>query len=1494
MISLADSALGQVGSLLNDIKGLVVEASNAGTMNADMIAANQMQIDAAIDAIDSIAKRTTYNGQKILDGSMDFRTSSTARTEDPNNIGISNLRVTNANFGTGQKVDVSVNVLEEAKKAQLIYYGSGTSQKTSFDVTGSIGTQSFNFGVNDTNEYIASEINKYADSTGVTAKVEGVASRGTITLSSVGANNDIVITANDVGFAAGDYTFEIVEGEVNDAQIVSAPNAERPGLVRITVQKSYSREYTNFADMFNINIDTDGPVANTSVSIRQGTHNSAVLNPEARNATGVTKDGIKTVQLTDAGTNGHISNANDWTFLMVDSTDERAGKFDDTGKFAYIEIGATPADTQTNLETAIERLTGGTAGTATVTIGGGGGLVVGDSFTLSGGAEAGELTITYKEGATAGDILKLINANTGVTATLLAGVSGTTLIKNLPKVPTRMEGTNAKLSALSSNVTAAQVVELFNSKLGHMFTAVMKSGDTGTGFVSFSDASVIYGDINLDNVLRFSGMDNGPIVRLTTTNNNGLPIANQQLGFLLRNPTETEIANGIHTKILEIKLATDSNGNSITTARDIVNLLNSATANQTGGVSASLVLPDGVDPNNRIWTVDGCFNETILENCESSFGNGIVQPTGVPGTCEMQENDLVLLGNNEQIIWTNATAYIKNSAPTTLVVAQTAVAGQTGTIGTASVAPYDIMLRTAEATNEYNGYSFKLDTSAASGGVGITYDATTKTFTVSGESTNDITAFNTALSAANLNTAINTATGTAGTFIYAVSILKSDGSGATGTDVPAFGTGSFTISGGLNVGDPLNGQKTQGYGRVVDENGAEHNFKTVNGQNTAFSIYSSALNGVTIAFDNTIASTDSTWDSKSGTLTVGINGFTGGNNATLASYITAATTKHGAAIKAYNGTALELIEFTSGRVSLLDSYGATGYTVNDIAALNGMRFTVGGGLGEGDVIESRAETGKIEFGTSGKQISMFTDKATSALNGISVNFTAEANLAGFDTATGALTVYLNPATQALTDNKQFEQAVQDAINASINMNWEQIRRFNDYNFSDPVTITLDLYDETYANPGIPTTYGSWLSATDLFSATTTDTSFGFPSTYSADTTTGAIRGLCVGDPALLISSTTLGQLGAGIKIVFEQDDSLQESTTERAYIEVSYDVRSDTEKVLTIRANGNALQNGTDGGINAALLAAALNADSTFSASFTARSPIWDNDALSEQTHAVIHFSNGTQFAVAETIGGWDITTNKNAIGLNQATSNGIAMTSNKDANERLVLEAAEYGSEHFVQVTVTSGDFKTYCPLGEELNYLAGTDVVATVNGQAANARGTNISINTTNLSMSMNVQNKYGYTSFSINGGGALFQLGPNVVSSQQMRLGIGSIISSRLGGTSGTLSQLKSQGDADISKSEHARVLADAIINETINYVSTLRGRLGAIQRSSLEPNVSMLQDTLTSLTEAEAQISNADFAEESSNLTKYQLLLQSGMQTLGIAKSLPQYAAQLLQM
>ncbi len=72
IISTADSALGQVSNLLNDIRGLVVEAANKGALSDEEIAANQLQIDSSLEAINRIAQTTTFQGRKLLDGSLDF------------------------------------------------------------------------------------------------------------------------------------------------------------------------------------------------------------------------------------------------------------------------------------------------------------------------------------------------------------------------------------------------------------------------------------------------------------------------------------------------------------------------------------------------------------------------------------------------------------------------------------------------------------------------------------------------------------------------------------------------------------------------------------------------------------------------------------------------------------------------------------------------------------------------------------------------------------------------------------------------------------------------------------------------------------------------------------------------------------------------------------------------------------------------------------------------------------------------------------------------------------------------------------------------------------------------------------------------------------------------------------------------------------------------------------------------------------------------------
>jgi flagellin len=89
------------------------------------------------------------------------------------------------------------------------------------------------------------------------------------------------------------------------------------------------------------------------------------------------------------------------------------------------------------------------------------------------------------------------------------------------------------------------------------------------------------------------------------------------------------------------------------------------------------------------------------------------------------------------------------------------------------------------------------------------------------------------------------------------------------------------------------------------------------------------------------------------------------------------------------------------------------------------------------------------------------------------------------------------------------------------------------------------------------------------------------------------------------------------------------------------------------------------------------------------------------------------------------------------------------------------------------------------------------------------------------------------------------------------------------------------------------ASRVIQEVINKVTGLRGRLGAFQATTLDSNMVSLTDTVGNLTEAESLIRDADFAKETARLTRAQILIQSGTAVLGISNQNPQNVLRLLQ-
>jgi flagellin len=150
---------------------------------------------------------------------------------------------------------------------------------------------------------------------------------------------------------------------------------------------------------------------------------------------------------------------------------------------------------------------------------------------------------------------------------------------------------------------------------------------------------------------------------------------------------------------------------------------------------------------------------------------------------------------------------------------------------------------------------------------------------------------------------------------------------------------------------------------------------------------------------------------------------------------------------------------------------------------------------------------------------------------------------------------------------------------------------------------------------------------------------------------------------------------------------------------------------------------------------------------------------------------------------------------------------------------------------------------------------------------------------------------TSFTITGGGSDFAIGPQVDAIGLQPIGISSLAPSQLGNaTDGFINTLKS-GGAQAMKGSNL-VTAQRIVDSATKDISTLRGRLGAFQKNTLETNINSLQITLENVTAAESAIRDADFASETAALTRSQILVQANTSILSLANSSPQSVLALL--
>jgi len=243
-------------------------------------------------------------------------------------------------------------------------------------------------------------------------------------------------------------------------------------------------------------------------------------------------------------------------------------------------------------------------------------------------------------------------------------------------------------------------------------------------------------------------------------------------------------------------------------------------------------------------------------------------------------------------------------------------------------------------------------------------------------------------------------------------------------------------------------------------------------------------------------------------------------------------------------------------------------------------------------------------------------------------------------------------------------------------------------------------------------------------------------------------------------------------------------------------------------------------------------------------------------------------------------------------------------------LFSVDCGSTETVSVQVLSGTFNVGAGTGvsKTSGVLtdAGADATATINGASVSARGNEIRVTSAFFSGDLTLREDATTGSnfnFKLKKGGLVFQLNTSHEVSNRARLGIRPVSVSTLGVESrsipgqgststtieGFLSTLKSGGANDLGKTpENALRITDIAIDQIANF----RAFLGAFQQQTLESNISSLSVTSENLAASLSDIRDLDFAAETAEFTRAQILFQAGTTVLAQANQLPKAVLQLL--
>ncbi|MCL2349395.1 MAG: flagellin [Planctomycetaceae bacterium] len=1538
MVALADSALGQVGDLLNDIRGLVNQAASTGTMSADQIAANQLQVDATLDAIDRISQSTDYMGQKLLDGSLAFQTAGLNRSQ------LANLQINTANFGTADKLGVRINVQAAATSgAQVFNQAALGSDGATFKLTGNRGSQTFSFGANTTTTDMAEAINRVSDSTGVRAVAGSAANAGQIIVTSAGADNDIIITAKDAGFAAGNYAIKYTAGNSSGiSYTITPPSGSSTDSCGNTNSGCGVIE-------FQLQMDPWQNAGNDRID-----ESSLGIYTKA-----VTYDGTNYLYL-DSSTGANVTKVN-WVFNKDTIPGSPTSVYDKNKGELTITLNDDGTTTIDEVVDAINKTSNATGLAASASGGAAVDAAAVSNYTIDVRSN-NALNIQALTGDTKYNNTDVIYVQDAAAVTAAGGTNAAFSFVD--------QAQRASTSFASGGVNAAGVAS--NSFIQIQATQA-GSAYNGYQFVFANDTTVT------DGTFRVSTDATNKTITIAGNLGTSATDATMTLAQLRDAVQSVKDSNGQSLFSMTLYNADPTNNPTAQRTQNFSDLIDSSVF--AGGVTAGT----GVQPTNTATKTTG----ELVGQIGTDHAALIIAVNNATVTAQQVVDEFATTApKNLQGLFSITNAQDSNGSGTLFA---------DGTNFAAPLVPPTYPAPVAPATSPITDKTLRVFSGALTGGHNGNVSNTTAQQLI--DFINNDATLSQLISATN---APNSQSGAGKLTLF--NEVAYYGCPFNGNGIQFLGPDNspniqFVTNGAnqdlsISFAPDITGDAkanlaaynaNASFSITADNSGSAYDdavvrFKRVINNTQATTVgstvtYSSGPSNA-MAFGNLGGNLSDTTSGSDGTTPPGgfngtfiFNALQGGENfnnvtiqATLDKSQTAAVAfNYNADTKTFNITVNDasvnlatvidsfqkdptnaaLREMFSFELDYSDTYrdyaGSNDYSASRLVANDGsMNFASILGNSNTATLGNTGTTGGHAGGVI--EVALYDDLSGVGPDGVStIDPAATTIIAVADTAlSGDLTVSTVATDANVVDiDSKFGSFQTNDIIKLINENPEIAKLFTAANYGASTGVgNIDFRRDTVGPVADPSgcgtvnaprmvTSGGILEkgamivnlATDAYgnSITTAADLVNFMDRLTPEQTRGISASLIYPPgvtPSLCDASGGSGLLQSTIS--YDNCGNLIDNGIQFTSCGSQVGSTKPLSEIVAVNgANAGFTLLGKNAGteLEGTTLRYVALTDSNVS-------PYADFDTNTNQITVFVNPGTTTANDVkniiatsAATRNLFEVQLRSDGSGLVNLTDDSISLAgglyqagykggasmlwNTDDTSNQMILESVDVGSKQFVQIDVISGTFNTVDSVtGQTQSRSYGTDTVATANGQKMQSDGRNISLSTTNLSFSAtvgeNAQSGDSYT-FDIVSGGAVIQLGPDVISAQQYRFGIPSVATTDLGGISGRMSDLRSGGAADLSTNTS---LADRIVQEAITAVASTRGRLGAIQKSTFDTNIVTLENSIEQLTAARSDIVDADFATESSNLTRYQILVQSGTKVLGIANQLPQYAASLL--